>query len=99
MYMMKTRIGLNTTNWLISLLANWLRVILSLFICHSSFSQQYNLHNYNVDDGLAQSQVFAITEDVRGYIWMGTRGGGISRFDGLQFKNYSTKDGLINDYV
>lgn len=73
--------------------------ISSIFNIQYSFSQQYNLHNYSVDDGLAQSQVFAITEDARGYIWMGTRGGGISRFDGLQFKNYSTKDGLLNDYI
>jgi ligand-binding sensor domain-containing protein len=70
-----------------------------LFIPSTSYSQQYNLRNYSVSEGLAQSQVFSIVEDAQGFIWMGTRGGGISRFDGLQFKNYSSKDGLINDYI
>ncbi len=52
-----------------------------------------------VEDGLAQSQVYAIAEDARGYLWFGTRGGGISRFDGFTFKNFSSTDGLCNDYI
>ncbi|HRE75524.1 MAG TPA: two-component regulator propeller domain-containing protein [Flavobacteriales bacterium] len=62
-------------------------------------SQQVNFRNYSVADGLAQSQVFAITEDAGGYLWFGTKGGGLSRFDGLTFKNYTIRDGLINDFV
>jgi ligand-binding sensor domain-containing protein/two-component sensor histidine kinase len=30
---------------------------------------------------------------------MGTRGGGLSRFDGVNFKNFTTKDGLQNNYI
>lgn len=30
---------------------------------------------------------------------MATRGGGVSRFDGLNFKNFTVRDGLINDFV
>lgn len=30
---------------------------------------------------------------------MGTRGGGITRFDGINFKSYSIKDGLANNYI
>jgi ligand-binding sensor domain-containing protein len=62
-------------------------------------AQQYNFRSYSVTDGLAQSQVFAMCEDDRGYLWLGTRGGGVSRFDGNQFRNYKTYDGLINDFV
>jgi ligand-binding sensor domain-containing protein len=63
------------------------------------FSQQYNFHNYSVKDGIAQSQVYSLLQDSRGYLWMGTRGGGISRYDGINFKTYSVNDGLINNYV
>ena len=84
---------------LIRLLAHSLIVVFLFIGVSPSFSQQYNLRNYSVSEGLAQSQVFSIVEDAQGFIWMGTRGGGISRFDGLQFKNYSSKDGLINDYI
>ena len=61
--------------------------------------QQFNFHNYSISDGLAQSQVYSILKDSRGYLWLGTNGGGLSRFDGLGFYNYSRKDGLSGSYV
>ncbi len=60
---------------------------------------QFKIKSYSVGEGLAQSQVYTMLEDSRGYIWMGTQGGGVSRFDGKRFRNFSTKDGLINNYV
>lgn len=62
-------------------------------------AQQYNFKNYSVREGVAQSQVYSLLQDSRGYLWMGTRGGGITRFDGIAFKTYSQKDGLANNYV
>lgn len=55
--------------------------LLSLF----SHSQQIAIKNYSVEDGLPQSQVFGLYQDNQGYIWMGTKGGGIVRFDGKKF--------------
>jgi ligand-binding sensor domain-containing protein len=65
----------------------------------SGYSQQFDFRNYSVSDGLAQSQVFSMIEDRRGLIWVGTRGGGISRFDGKEFQTITTREGLINNYV
>jgi len=48
---------------------------------------------------LAQSQVYAVVEDENGYMWFGTRGGGLSRFDGKNFTNFSTRDSLANNYI
>lgn len=62
-------------------------------------AQQYNFHNYSVGDGLAQSQVYAMVEDVNGYLWLGTYGGGLSRFDGQEFRNFSEEDGLTNGFI
>lgn len=70
-----------------------------LFLLGLLPAQQYNFRSYSVADGLAQSQVYAICEDSRGYLWLGTRGGGVSRFDGNEFRNFKTYDGLINDFV
>lgn len=62
-------------------------------------AQQYNFRNYTVSDGLAQSQVYAMCEDPRGYLWLGTQGGGLNRFDGIEFTNYRVDDGLVNDFI
>lgn len=76
-------------------------ILLLLFLLNSFFleAQQYNFRNYSVSDGLAQSQVYAMTEDPRGYLWLGTSGGGLSRFDGNQFRTFTEEDGLINNFV
>lgn len=62
-------------------------------------AQQFNFRNYSVKEGIAQSQVYSIIQDSRGYLWMGTRGGGITQFDGLKFKTYTQKDGLSSNYI
>lgn len=64
-----------------------------------SFGQQFNFKNYSVEDGVAQSQVYAICEDSRGFLWIGTRGGGLTRYDGLNFKTYTVRDGLSSNYI
>lgn len=62
------------------------------------FAQQYGFLNYTTDNGLAQSQVSGMCQDNYGYLWFATWGG-VSRFDGVEFKNYSTANGLLNNQV
>lgn len=62
-------------------------------------AQLYNFRNYSVEDGIAQSQVYSLVQDHRGLLWFGTRGGGLTRFDGLNFLSYTEKDGLGNNYI
>ena len=76
----------------------WLHIIL-LFVATTGFSQTYNFKNYNVEDGLAQSQVNCIFQDSKGYMWFGTNDGGASKFDGKVFKNFSTGNGFISNTV
>lgn len=73
--------------------------LLFLLLSCTLSAQQYNFHNYSVKDGIAQSQVYCMLQDSRGYLWLGTRGGGLTRFDGLSFKTFTTKDGLANNYI
>ena len=48
----------------------------------------------NVEDGLSQSWVRCINQDSLGFMWFGTGGNGINRYDGYEFKIYknSQKD-------
>lgn len=43
--------------------------------------------------------VFAIHVAPDQSVWAGTWGGGVSRFDGTRWQNYTTRDGLIGDIV
>src|SRR5688572_33199699 len=74
---------------------------LLIFGVHTSFSQEfhYSLRNYKAVDGLPQSQVNVMLEDQNGYLWIGTHGGGLARFDGREFKVYTTIDGLLSNIV
>lgn len=61
--------------------------------------QHYSLRNYKAVDGLPQSQVSIMLEDNNGYLWIGTQGGGLARFDGREFKVFTTLDGLLSNIV
>lgn len=65
----------------------------------NSFSQTYNFQFFSVQEGLPQSTVNAIFQDSRGFLWIGTAGGGICKFDGEKFTQYSSKDGISGDIV
>jgi len=75
-----------------------LLALLFFFFVTQSFGQQYNFKNYTVQDGLAQSQINSIQQDLSGYLWIGTESG-LSRFDGINFINYSVDDGLPDNKI
>jgi len=50
-------------------------------------------------DGLPHSQILSIYQDKTGYLWLGTMGGGIAKFNGTKFKNYDLDQGLTNSIV
>ena len=54
---------------------------------------------YTTKDGLGDNRVETIFEDREGVLWVGTQGGGVSRFDGTRFSTFTTEDGLANNVV
>lgn len=63
------------------------------------FGQTLSFQHLTVQDGLAQSEVKALLCDGRGFVWAGTQGGGLSRYDGANFLNFSTREGLPDNRV
>ncbi len=74
-------------------------VIILLYCAASISAQNIGFQNFNIQAGLAQSQVTCLFQDQKGYLWIGTYGGGVSRYDGFSFTNYTEADGLVNNLV
>lgn len=63
-----------------------------------NYAQRYSFVSYSTSEGLPQSQVNAIEQDSEGYLWIGTFGG-VTKFNGNEFVNYTKSDGLLNNRV
>ena len=72
----------------------FLLAILFFSSLYTALSQHNNFVYFSVNEGLSQATVFKIIQDSRGYIWVGTGEGGVSRFDGKNFTNLGLDDGL-----
>lgn len=62
-------------------------IMLMLAFSILSFSQNYRINHYTVNQGLSQSVIYALFQDSRGFIWVGTQDG-LNRFDGYSFNKY-----------
>jgi PAS domain S-box-containing protein len=55
---------------------------------------------YNTSDGLPANEIRKFWYDEEdGSLWIATKGGGVSRFDGREFVNLTADDGLLDDRV
>lgn len=69
-----------------------------LLLTFSVQSQVVSFVKYGVENGLIQSQVQAFQQDNKGRLWVGTISG-VSVYNGVEFKNYTTKDSLAENWV
>ena len=56
----------------------------------TEFEQKLVFENLSVEHGLSQSNVNAILQDSRGFIWIGTDDG-LNKYDGYTFKVFENK--------
>lgn len=61
-------------------------------------SQTLNLNKFGIEEGLPQSGIQTLLQDKQGNIWVGTLGG-VSKYNGLVFENFSKKNGLAENRV
>ncbi len=75
-------------------------LLFALFLFISTINaQKYNFRNFSVNEGISQSEIYAVCEDKRGNLWFGSLGGGIMKYDGYTFAPYTEENGLINNFV
>ncbi len=76
-----------------------MRLILYFFLLLTLPARAQQFTAWSLEAGLPQSQVYALCEDRNGYLWLGTQGGGVSRFDGIAFTIFNAQQGLGSNYV
>ena len=64
----------------------------------SSYAQEPGFKLYTTKHGLVGNQVWGMKQDSKGFLWLATTQG-LSRFDGLVFKNFTKKNGLTGSFL
>ncbi len=63
-------------------------ILIKLVFSGSLSAQNFTAENYPSFE-VGHSQVYSLLEDSRGYLWIGTWGGGLSMYDGQNFKKFT----------
>ncbi len=73
------------------LIATYSYIVLSLLFFPTLYSQEYvsNYEFINIKEGISKLGVSSIIQDKDDYIWFGTNGAGLHRFDGINYKTYT----------
>jgi ligand-binding sensor domain-containing protein len=64
---------------------------------HARQKQEMGLQD--IDVAYNPNYIISIAVDREGIVWVGTWGGGLGRFDGKRWTNYTTKEGLPGNHV
>ena len=64
-----------------------------LFTATSAVPQVLLFRTFTSNDGLVSNYITALLQDSQGYLWIGTDEG-MSRYDGISFKNLTPREGL-----
>ena len=73
-------------------------IIICLLIQINSQAQIPGLTQFTTNNGLASNTVYDTTQDSDGFMWFATDYG-VSKFDGLTFKNFTISDGLPGNEI
>lgn len=73
-------------------------LILFFYYSLPAFAQLEPVRNFSVKEGLPSGVVYDCLQDKQGFLWFATAAG-LARFDGANFKVFTTEDGLTNNEV
>lgn len=81
--------------------ALFLRMVLVVICCCFYLvmvAQEFSSVHYDEKSGLPSNTIYDVSQDTDGFVWFATENG-LCRFDGLNFKNFSTDDGLPDNSI
>ncbi|WP_137091127.1 sensor histidine kinase [Mangrovivirga cuniculi] len=60
---------------------------------------QYEFSQIRVGNTYNEITVSSVTQDVSGYLWIGTKGSGVFRYNGSEFIQFNREKGLPSDFI
>ncbi|HAN18443.1 MAG: hypothetical protein A2X13_06510 [Bacteroidetes bacterium GWC2_33_15] len=67
-----------------------------------AFSQKINVELFTIENGLSQTSVLCLSQDSKGFIWIGTQDG-LNKYDGYSFKIFKNEPhdttSITNNYI
>jgi len=73
-----------------------------IVIAKEAYAKDQNRQNFSFFgklQGLKNSNIYCLAKDKSGNLWLGTSGGGVSKYDGKSFTHFTEKEGLSNNHV
>ena len=73
-------------------------IVLYIFLTSHSCWSQDNFPKYNfspIKSGISKVGAYTIVQDNEGFIWLGTNGSGIYKYDGIDYDSYRTRNKYI----
>ena len=64
----------------------------------TAYSQSYTFKTYNSESGLNHPYIYALMQDNKGYLWVGTAEG-LYRYDGSDFALFTIEQGLADNFI
>jgi len=65
----------------------------------NTYGQNYDFETLDVRSGLPCSGSAFVFEDSRGFLWIGTTGGGLVRYDGEEMLTFTAQDGFSENVI
>ncbi len=73
--------------------------ILLYFITVHVSGQVYDFRRIDQEDGLPSANINVVFQDSRDYLWIGTEGGGLVKYDGINYEIYDRSKGLPGEFI
>jgi ligand-binding sensor domain-containing protein len=80
-----------------SMIKGFVSILLVLFPC-ALLAQEFPIQRIGVEEGLGHSITYRTFQSSNGYLWFSTDNG-LTRFDGVTIKNFTTQDGLKTNFI
>lgn len=74
-----------------------LHLVCFWFLTGTLYAQTFT--RFGFLEGLENENIVHVNQDENGNLWLATLGGGVSRFNGLEFRNYTVRKGLAHNFV